>query len=82
MKLEEENSASIFVEFIPVNYGLHLETLYFLCNNNSMEKMEIIGDGIIFEKTFVKVQVILMNNFVFDNNKATFGIGSCRDEYR
>lgn len=72
VKLEEDDSASIFIEFTPDCYGLHLETLYFLCNNNTIEKVEIIGDGVIFEKGLVKVQVnglpicnLLLNRFAY-----------------
>lgn len=59
--LEEKEYAQITVSFYPTSYGLHVENLYILCNNNSMEKVEIIGDAVLFEKNLIKVHVSFNN---------------------
>lgn len=59
--MEEKEHIHMTVSFYPTAYGLHVENLYMLCNNNSVEKMEIIGDGVLFEKNLIKVQVSIYN---------------------
>lgn len=38
-------------------YGLHLEKFYLMCDNCTYEEIDIVGDGIIFEKSFIQLEV-------------------------
>ncbi|GJQ87786.1 hypothetical protein Trydic_g18642 [Trypoxylus dichotomus] len=48
--IKENEFAEVVLSFYPKRYGLSVETVYLLCNNNTYEELDLIGDGIYFEK--------------------------------
>ncbi|XP_022900271.2 deleted in lung and esophageal cancer protein 1-like isoform X1 [Onthophagus taurus] len=51
--VDTEEFVEIMINFYPKRYGLFAEMVYLLCNNNTCEELDFIGDGIYFEKNFI-----------------------------
>lgn len=45
------------ITFFPIDAGLEVEKLFLLCNNNTLEELEIVGDGVLFEVNSVTIEV-------------------------
>lgn len=56
--IKRDEFIEIYLGFYPMYYGLHSEHVFLMCNNNTYEEIEIIGDGIVFERSFIKIEVI------------------------
>lgn len=67
--IKEDEFAEISLTFFPTCYGLHIEKLFLICNNNTYEEIELIGDGILFEQDFIKIEVIFYDIFVLHISK-------------
>ncbi|XP_018405203.1 PREDICTED: uncharacterized protein LOC108781659 [Cyphomyrmex costatus] len=47
--LKPQEHIYLYLYFFPDAYGMHVETLYAICNNCSVVTTEIIGDGVRYE---------------------------------
>ncbi|KRT79616.1 hypothetical protein AMK59_7469 [Oryctes borbonicus] len=52
-EVKENEFAEVVLSFYPKRYGLFVETIYLLCNNNTYEELDFMGDGVYFEKSFI-----------------------------
>lgn len=43
--------------FQPSRFGLHLETLFIICDNNCVTELEIMGDALYFSGSDLQVDV-------------------------
>ncbi|XP_025836193.1 uncharacterized protein LOC108733558 isoform X2 [Agrilus planipennis] len=45
------------VVFFPLSNGLQTEKIFMLCDNTSIEEIELTGDGITFDEDFIKLEI-------------------------
>lgn len=45
------------IVYRPRQFGLSVEKLFFMCNNNTYEELEIIGDGLYLDSTSIFIDV-------------------------
>ncbi|XP_011065662.1 PREDICTED: uncharacterized protein LOC105152853 isoform X2 [Acromyrmex echinatior] len=48
--LKPQEHIYLYLYFFPDAHGMHVETLYMICNNCSVITTEIIGDGVMYEQ--------------------------------
>ncbi|XP_018354578.1 PREDICTED: deleted in lung and esophageal cancer protein 1 homolog isoform X2 [Trachymyrmex septentrionalis] len=48
--LKPQEHIYLYLYFSPDAHGMHMETLYTICNNCSVITIEIIGDGVMYEQ--------------------------------
>ncbi|XP_011692279.1 PREDICTED: uncharacterized protein LOC105452654 isoform X3 [Wasmannia auropunctata] len=48
--LKPQEHIYLYLYFFPDAHGMHVETLYAICNNCSVITTEIIGDGVVYEQ--------------------------------
>ncbi|XP_018366442.1 PREDICTED: uncharacterized protein LOC108763379 isoform X4 [Trachymyrmex cornetzi] len=48
--LKPQEHIYLYLYFFPDAHGMHVETLYTICNNCSVVTTEIIGDGVMYEQ--------------------------------
>lgn len=54
---EKNEVTEIRIVFTPLYFGLHTQKLFLLCDNITYEEVDIIGDGMLFEKHYIDMQV-------------------------
>ncbi|KAG5900480.1 hypothetical protein JTB14_010892 [Gonioctena quinquepunctata] len=56
-QIHTDEIIEINVIFQPTRPGLHLETLYLICDNNSFQQLEIMGDALEFRHELIRIDV-------------------------
>lgn len=56
-ELNNNEIIEVAIIFHPSSVGLHLETLYVICDNNSFNEVEVMGDAIYFSRTMIRIDV-------------------------
>ncbi|KAI4460409.1 deleted in lung and esophageal cancer protein 1 [Holotrichia oblita] len=51
--INENEFVEVILSFYPKKYGLFVETVYMLCHNNTFEELDLVGDGVYFEKSYI-----------------------------
>lgn len=45
------------INFFPTELGLHVDCFYMLCDNNTFEAIDLIGDAINFTTNMLRIEV-------------------------
>ncbi|CAH1969264.1 unnamed protein product [Acanthoscelides obtectus] len=56
-EMRKGDSAEIHLLYQPISPGLHIERLCMICDNNSVQEIEIIGDSLEFSQNIIRVEV-------------------------
>ncbi|CAH1156241.1 unnamed protein product [Phaedon cochleariae] len=56
-EISTNETIELSIIFEPNRRGLHLETLYMICDNNSYEELEVMGDALEFSKSMIEISV-------------------------
>ncbi|XP_057667752.1 uncharacterized protein LOC130900858 isoform X2 [Diorhabda carinulata] len=54
-EIEKDEIVEITTIFQPTKPGLHVETLYLMCDNNTYQQIELVGDAIEFSKNLIEI---------------------------
>ncbi|XP_031352109.1 uncharacterized protein LOC116177310 isoform X2 [Photinus pyralis] len=54
-EIDEGDFIELEIQFLPEEYGVAVEKLFILCDNNAVQEIELIGDGLVFETSTVTV---------------------------
>lgn len=56
-QIKRNQCIEITIIFKPISAGLYTEMFYLMCNNNSFQEIEVIGDALVFEKSLINLKV-------------------------
>lgn len=56
-EIDREEFSEISLAFLPTHPGLHTEKFFLMCDNCNFEQIDIIGDGVLFEKRMIRIEV-------------------------
>ena len=56
-EVNKNEFVEVAISFFPKKYGLFVETIYLLCDNNNTEELDLMGDGVYFEQSFIQFGV-------------------------
>ncbi|KAK4875446.1 hypothetical protein RN001_011868 [Aquatica leii] len=54
-EIKRDEFIELRITFISKEFGLAVEKLFLLCDNNTVEELEIVADGVLFDKTSVVI---------------------------
>ena len=57
-EVDKKELVEVDVTFFPKERGLHLETLFLLCSNNTCQQLDFTGDGLNFERSLIEIKVV------------------------
>lgn len=57
LELNAKEVTEINILFFPCEPDMYLEKFYFVCDNNTCQQFEILGDGMMFNKDLLKIDV-------------------------
>ncbi|KAF2903634.1 hypothetical protein ILUMI_02541 [Ignelater luminosus] len=55
-EMNTDEFVELDITFFPIDAGLEVEKLFLLCNNNTLEELEIVGDGVLFELNSITIE--------------------------
>ncbi|CAG9862498.1 unnamed protein product [Phyllotreta striolata] len=53
----KDDLVEVNIIFQPYKPGLQVETLFLICNNNSFQQIELVGDALEFSPSFIEIDV-------------------------
>lgn len=57
LKLEKDEVTELEINFHPNGEGLRMDKLYLVCDNNSVQEIDIIGDSMLYKTCYFKIKV-------------------------
>ncbi|KAF5296355.1 hypothetical protein FQR65_LT10247 [Abscondita terminalis] len=54
-QIKKDDLVELLVTFSSIEFGLAVEKLFLLCDNNTVEELEIIADGVLFDRSSVVI---------------------------
>ncbi|XP_074041230.1 deleted in lung and esophageal cancer protein 1 isoform X2 [Leptinotarsa decemlineata] len=65
-EIDTDEIIEVNIIFQPTRPGLNIETLYVICDNNSFQQLEIMGDAVEFSRNFIKIDFLPDNIDISD----------------
>lgn len=56
-EIKSHETSEITILFQPIKCGLQTQTLFLMCDNNTYQQIELVGDAICFNKHMITIEV-------------------------
>lgn len=71
-EIKPQETSEITILFQPIKCGLQTQTLFLMCDNNTYQQVELVGDAVCFNKHMITIEV--GSTFLADNSTLKFNL--------